>query len=212
MPSYPIELDLRGRRVLVVGLGAVGGRKAAGLVEAGAAVVGVDPGAGVVAPPGVEHRAEPFRAEHLEGIGLAVAAATPGVNRRVVEEARARGVWVNAASEPDLGDFAVPAVWRGGPITLTVSTAGASPALARTLRDRAAAAIVGAAPLAALLAELRPVAAARVADPGARRRLLAGWGDPRWLDLWAAGGAEAVRTMLLLSIDRAALGNIALHE
>ena len=43
MPTYPIELDLRGRTVVVVGLGSVGRRKAAGLVEAEARVVGVDP-------------------------------------------------------------------------------------------------------------------------------------------------------------------------
>ena len=51
MPGYPIELDLAGRTALVVGLGAVGRRKAAGLVEAGARVVGVDPAAGAIAVP-----------------------------------------------------------------------------------------------------------------------------------------------------------------
>ena len=85
------------------------------------------------------------------------AAATAAVNRRVVADARRAGVWVCSASDPDAGDFTVPAVWRDGPLTLTVATAGASPALAAALRDRAAEALgPAAAGLAALLAELRP--------------------------------------------------------
>ncbi len=124
MPGYPIELDLRGRRVLVVGLGKVGTRKASGLVEAGAHVLGIDP-RHEVAVPGVEHRPEPFRPEHLEGMSLAFAAATLEVNHEVVESARRMGIWVNAASEPEQGDFLVPACWRSGPVTLAVSTGGA---------------------------------------------------------------------------------------
>src|SRR5271170_4439818 len=136
MPGYPIELDLRGRTVLVVGLGAVGQRKALGLATAGARVIGVDPAARVTIAPPIEVRAEVYRAAHLEGVSLAFAAATPAVNRRVVADARGLGVWVSSASEPGTGDFTVPAVWREGPLTLTVATAGASPALAVALRDR----------------------------------------------------------------------------
>ena len=59
MPGYFLELDLRGKTVLIVGLGVVGRRKAAGLVEAGARVVAVDPAADPAeAPAGVELRAE----------------------------------------------------------------------------------------------------------------------------------------------------------
>ena len=148
-------------------------------------------------PAGVEHRPEAFRPGHLEGMSLAFAAATPEVNREVVAEARRLGIWVNAASEPDSGDFAVPAVWREGLVTLAVSTSGASPALAATLRDRAAAAIAGGPALAALLAEIRPAVLERVADPEARRRLLADWGDGRWLDAIERDGPEAVRAAWL---------------
>jgi siroheme synthase-like protein len=206
MPGYPIELDLRGKTAVVVGLGTVGRRKAAGLVEAGARVVGVDPAIGPEnAPEGVEVRAEPYRDEHLGGASLAIAAATAEVNRRVVADARRMGVWVGSASEPAEGDFAVPAVWRDGPLTLTVSTGGASPALAAALRDRAAGALgPSAAGLVALLAELRPIAMARVAEAGRRRRLLADWADPRWLELWASDGPEAVRDALLRGIAEAA--------
>ena len=80
MSRYPIELDLSGRTALVVGLGAVGRRKAAGLLAAGARVVGVDPSPAVVVPPRIEVRAEPYRAAHLDGASLAFATATPEVN------------------------------------------------------------------------------------------------------------------------------------
>lgn len=203
MPGYPIELDLAGKVALVVGLGTVGRRKAAGLLAAGARVVGVDPSAdpGII-PAGVEVLAEPYRAEHLRGASLAFAAATEEVNRLVVADARAAGLWVNSASLPESGDFTLPAIHRDGPLTLTVSTGGASPALSALLRDRAAAALgPAAAGLAALLAELRPRALAEVSDPSARRNLLASWADPLLLDLYAAEGPEAVRRRLLRAIE-----------
>jgi precorrin-2 dehydrogenase/sirohydrochlorin ferrochelatase len=192
MPGYAIELELAGRTALVVGLGAVGRRRAASLLTAGARVVGVDPAPDSV-PEGVELRAEAYRANHLRGASLIFAAATPTVNRQVVDDARGAGIWVHSASDPNTGDFHVPAVWREGGLTLTVSTAGASPALAGALRDRAAAALGPAAGgLAATLGRLRPLVLARLADPEARRRVLADWTDPRWLDLFARGGPEAV--------------------
>jgi precorrin-2 dehydrogenase/sirohydrochlorin ferrochelatase len=201
--KYPIELDLRGRTVLVVGLGLVGLRKAAGLAAAGARVVAVDPGFGDrEAPEGVEVRAEAYDARQLEGVSLVVTAAPAVVNRQVVADARRAGVWVCSASDPDEGDFTVPAVWRDGPLTLTVSTSGASPALAAALRDRAAEAIgPEAAGLAALLAALRPEVLVRVPDPETRRRLLADWADPRWLDLWRSEGPDAVRRALVRRLD-----------
>jgi precorrin-2 dehydrogenase/sirohydrochlorin ferrochelatase len=201
MPGYPIELDLRGRRVLVVGLGRVGTRKASGLVEAGAQVLGVDPRPDVVIP-GVEHRPEEFRPEHLEGMSLAFAAATTEVNREVVDLAKRRGIWVNAASDPEQGDFLLPASWRSGTVTLAVSTGGASPALAATLRDRAARVMAGAPALAALLAEVRPEVLSRISDPEARHRVLSDWGDGRWLDAVERDGPEAVRDAWLATLDR----------
>lgn len=203
MPGFPIELDLTGRTALVVGLGVVGRRRLEGLRGAGARVLGVDPGWEGQGPSGVEVRAEPYRAGHLQGVALAFATATPEVNRRVVADARAAGVWVGSASDPGSGDLTVPAVWRDGPLTLTVSTSGASPALAAALRDRAATALgANAAGLAAVLAGLRPLVLARLDDPAARRRLLAGWADPRWLDLYATAGPDAVRAEVVRALDR----------
>lgn len=203
MSGYPIELDLCGRTVLVVGLGAVGRRKATGLLAAGAHVLGIDP-AETDVPAGVEVRAEPYRPAHLEGISLAIAAASPEVNRQVVIDARELHIWVSSTSDPDEGDFTVPAVWRSGPLLLTVSTSGASPALAAALRDRAAEALGPAEGLVAILDELRPEVLARLGDdPDARRRVLADWADPRWLDLWRTDGPGAVRRALVRTMEAA---------
>ena len=202
MPPYPIDLDMTGRSALVVGLGAVGRRKAEGLIAAGARVVGVDPGP-IGTIEGVEVRKEAYDSAHLRGISLAFAAATPEVNRRVVLDAGAAGIWVNSASEPESGDFSVPAVWRDGPIALSVSTSGASPALAALLRDRASAAIgPGAAVLANVLMDLRRDLLASVADPSERRRLLASWADPSWLEMAEDRGREAVEAALKATVPR----------
>src|SRR5262249_37370247 len=129
---------------------------------------------------------------------LVFAAATEAVNREVVRDARAAGVWVNSASEPSAGDFMLPAAWRDGPLLVTVSTTGSSPALAAALRDRAAAALGPAAGCVALLADLRRAVLARLPDdPTTRRRILTGWADPHWLDRYASEGPEAVRDALL---------------
>jgi siroheme synthase-like protein len=204
MSGYSIELDLRGQTVLIVGLGTVGRRKAAGLIAAGARVVAVDPAARLKdIPEGVEVRAEAYQAEHLFGVRLAFAAGPPDVNAQVVADAKEAKVWVNVANNSNVGDFTVPAVWCAEGLKLTVSTSGASPALAAALRDCAVEALGHAAPgLVALLGELRPSVLTRLSDPEARRRVLADLANPRWLNLFAAEGPEAVREEMRRIIER----------
>ncbi|MGC1718585.1 MAG: NAD(P)-dependent oxidoreductase, partial [Isosphaeraceae bacterium] len=144
MSGYPIELKMEGRTVVVVGLGPVGRHKAAALVAAGARVIGVDPAAGnleLATLAGIEVVAQPYQAEQLHGASLVIAAGPAEVNGRVVADARRIGAWVCSTSDPEGGDFIVPAVWTSGPLVLTVSTSGARPALAAALRDRAAQAL-----------------------------------------------------------------------
>lgn len=200
MRGYSINLNLNGRTVLVVGLGRVGRRKARTLREAGARVIGVDPAAGSLDPDavsGIELVAESYSSQHLQGVCLVIAAGPAEINRQVVADARRMGVWVCSSSEPEEGDFTVPAVWTSGPLVVAVSTSGASPALARVLRDQAAAALgPAAAGLTELLAELRPLVLERLADPLARRRVFEKWAEPRWLSLWTEQGPDAVRQAL----------------
>lgn len=142
MPLYPLQLNVRGRRCVIIGAGRVAGRKAAGLTECGADVLVVAPQAGegvkTLADTGrITWLPEAYRAAHLDGARLAFAATdSPAVNAQVTRDAQARGVLVCDASDPDAGDFVSPAVVRRGALTLTASTEGASPTLAAVVRER----------------------------------------------------------------------------
>jgi precorrin-2 dehydrogenase/sirohydrochlorin ferrochelatase len=136
MSDYPILLNIEGRLCVVVGGGAVGLRKARGLLAAGARVRLVDPEPADV-PQGVEQVLRPYRDGDLEGAALAFAASSVReVNAAVTAEARRRGIPVNVADAPLEGDFTVPAVRRRGGVTVAVGTGGESPALAAILAER----------------------------------------------------------------------------
>lgn len=199
---YPVFLDLRGRRCLVVGGGAVAGRKVQGLLAAGARVRVVAPALG----EGLRAQAEAseievaergFEPSDLDGTALAfVATSDPAVNRRVVDEARARGVWVNAAETPEAGDFHVPAVVRRGAVAVAVSSAGAAPALAAWVRDRLAADLpAGLEALARVLGALREMAppGRRLSGEAQRALLDAGVLDDLAREDWDAAEEKMVR-------------------
>ncbi|MCU0259552.1 MAG: bifunctional precorrin-2 dehydrogenase/sirohydrochlorin ferrochelatase [Ilumatobacteraceae bacterium] len=163
--GYPVVLDLRGVLVLVVGAGPVGVRKVEGLVAAGAAVRVV--ATRVTGPLDrstvVEVRERAFDPVDLDGVRLVVTATgDAAVDAEVAGAARERGLWVNAADQAEDCGFILPAVARAGTLTIAVSTDGASPALARRLRDHCAALLTPAVvELAeALRAERRAVQAA----------------------------------------------------
>jgi siroheme synthase-like protein len=122
---------------VVVGGGAVAARKARKLIQAGAEVVVVSP---EVLPElvdmSVEVHERPYEYGDLEGADLAFAATdSREVNAAVAREAKARGVRSNVADRPAEGDFAVPSTLRRGGLQVAVSTGGASPTLARRIRN-----------------------------------------------------------------------------
>jgi precorrin-2 dehydrogenase/sirohydrochlorin ferrochelatase len=139
--ELPIFLNTDDLLAVVVGGGRVGRRKAQNLLAAGARVRVVDP---MTSPADILHdrlewRCEPYADGHLEGSRLVFTAATPGVNEQVHADARKRGLFVCRADSAYEGDFATPATLvRGSRFRIAVSSGGASPTLARRIRDRLA--------------------------------------------------------------------------
>ena len=138
-PHYPVNLELRDQPVLVVGAGAVAARKVAGLLEAGATVTVVAPHAvdELRDNPSVRWHERPYqRGEAASYRVVVTATGDPEVNAQVARDAKATGVPVNSADDPDNCTFTLPAVVRMGDIQITVSTAGRSPAFAAWLKSR----------------------------------------------------------------------------
>lgn len=126
----PIAMDVEDKLCLVVGGGKVAERRVRTLLEAGARVRVAAPVIGFSAE-NLEYLREPFIPEHLEGVILAIAATdSPEVNEYVSLESGLRGIPVCDACSHTRGDFVVPSVIRRGDLLISVSSGGASPALA----------------------------------------------------------------------------------
>jgi siroheme synthase-like protein len=141
MGFYPIFLELRQRRCVVIGGGAVAQRRIEGLRAAEANVTAISPTITdallkLVAEGALRHVARAYEAGDLAGYDLAlVATGDRLVNQAVFVEARERGVWLNAADDPENCDFILPAVVRRGELSVAISTGGGSPAATRVIRE-----------------------------------------------------------------------------
>ena len=142
-PSYyPVFLKVGGRKCVVVGGGEVALRKVRAFLECGASVEVISP----QLCPGLEQLSDNgkidvlprrYQPGDLRGALVVIAATDDGaVNREVVKEARRGGVLANVVDDAEGSDFIVPSRLQRGNITIAVSTAGSSPALARKIRTR----------------------------------------------------------------------------
>jgi len=138
--GLPVNLVVRGRRVVVVGGGRIAARKIEPLLDLGADVVVVAPAFG----PQVRAYAEAgrcetiereFRAADLDGAWLALTATDdPAVSAAVYAAGEAARVWVNSADDPANCSFTMMSVIRRADLVVAVGTGGRSPALAAYLR------------------------------------------------------------------------------
>jgi siroheme synthase-like protein len=169
---YMACLDVAGRRCVVVGGGAVGFEKAAGLASCGALVTVVSPELhDSFAELEVDWVARRYESGDLDGAFLViVATGDREVDEAVWRDAEGLGKLCNVADVPELCNFILPAVHRQGPIAVAVSTGGASPALAKRLRSEIAE-LVGPehAELAEELRAMRPEVKKRFATYEERR-------------------------------------------
>ena len=137
MKYYPAFLDLTDKKAVVIGGGKVAERKVRGLIKAGASVKVVSPSL----TAGLERLSEKgkvscvrrnYKKGDLKGAFIVIAGTSSGeINKRVARDA---GRLVNVVDSPSDGDFIVPSVVKRGPLTVAVSTEGASPAVSRAVR------------------------------------------------------------------------------
>ena len=145
IPFYIACLKLSGRRCVVIGGGDVGLEKVEGLLACEGEVTLIAPYAvGPLRELASEgsirwERREYAGAEDLEGVFMAIAATDDtDVNIRVYDDAERRAMLVNVVDVPPLCNFILPAIIRTGPLAIAISTAGASPALAKRIRNEIA--------------------------------------------------------------------------
>ena len=142
MPEYyPVYLNLTGKRCVILGGGTIAQGKLAALRDAGADITLISP----ECTDGIKRAAQrghitlvqrEYQTGDLDGAFIAVAATNVWhVNRAIYEEAEERGVLLNVVDDPDQCTFIAPSIVRRDPITLAISTGGASPALARKMRE-----------------------------------------------------------------------------
>lgn len=135
--QFPVNLNLHGRPVLVVGGGRIALRKVEQLLMADAEVT-------VLSPMFVEEFTSlpvtlvqrEYESGDIDAFRLVITATgnTP-VNQQIFDECEVKGIWINSADDPDRCAFTLPAALRRGDLMVTVSTGGASPALASWLRS-----------------------------------------------------------------------------
>ncbi|MDO5536328.1 MAG: bifunctional precorrin-2 dehydrogenase/sirohydrochlorin ferrochelatase [Desulfovibrionaceae bacterium] len=210
MPQYyPVLLSLTGLSCLVLGFGEVGRRKVEMLLPAepasllvldpcdpspeGAALLERAAAAGIV----VRLSKEPFGEAALEGMTLVfTCSGDHELNARVAALCRERRILCNCTDNPPAGSFHVPVVVRNHPLTATLSTDRASPALSRRWKGELAAFLAPKAPLAALMGRLRPLVLALGAPSDANRELFRRLASPELEKALAKGDAERAATFL----------------
>lgn len=139
-PSYyPVFLDIDGKTCVVIGGGEVALRKVNTLLENGAKVEVISPGLcpELAANREINISRRAYRPGDMAGAFLAIVATdNRETNHQIALEGRRRGVLVNVVDDAEYSDFILPSLVHRGDITIAISTAGKSPALARKLRTR----------------------------------------------------------------------------
>ncbi len=204
-PFYIACLRLQGRRCLVVGGGDVGLEKVEGLLACGAGVTLVAPDAhpalaGLALEGSIEWHRREYQEDDLDGCLIAIAATNDtDVNISVFEGAERRAMLVNVVDVPPLCNFILPAIVRTGPLAVAISTAGASPALAKRMK-REIGELFGEpyAQLAVLLNDARGWAKATLPTYQDRKEFFETIvnGEPDPIELLRAGDVQGVRELI----------------
>ena len=204
-PFYIACLRLTGRRCVVVGGGAIGLEKVEGLLACDGRVVLIAPAAipeleALAGEGSIEWIQREYETGDLEATFIAIAATDDtDVNIHVYNDAEQRAMLVNVVDVPPLCNFILPAIVRTGPLAIAISTAGASPALAKRMKAQIADTYGEPyARLAVLLNEVRGWAKGTLPTYQDRKDFFEGIvnGDPDPIELLRAGDETAVRALI----------------
>ena len=204
-PFYIACLRLTARRCVVVGGGDVGLEKVEGLLACDGDVVLIAPDAieplrELAAEGSIRWEQRGYETGDLDGTFIAIAATNDtDVNIRVFEDAERRAMLVNVVDVPPLCNFILPAIHRTGPLAIAISTAGASPALAKRLKREIGEAYGEPyARLAGLLNEARGWAKGSLPTYQDRKQFFEGIvnGEPDPVELLRRGDEQAVRDLI----------------
>lgn len=141
MSALPLNIDMNGRQVLIVGGGNVAARKLRITLAAGAAARVVSPNVcpeieALAMAGAISTRYGEYTTQDLDGIFLVIAATDNGsVNQQVYADARQNGILAAISDDSAAGDCTFPAILRRGDLTITVSTGGQCPSFASDVRD-----------------------------------------------------------------------------
>jgi precorrin-2 dehydrogenase/sirohydrochlorin ferrochelatase len=200
MVRYPIFLNLEGRRVVVIGAGAVGARKAQSLAEAGARVVVVAPQVDPIfddlaGMANVEIIQTRYSKEYLVGAVLAIAATDDVMlNRQIYADCQKLDVLCNVVDVPELCDFYVPAVVQRGSLQIAIGTDGNCPAYSGHVRRKLEEQFTEAhGRFVQELEQLRKRILHIVPDTNRRKTLLGNLVNDESLDYFVRHGSEAWR-------------------
>jgi precorrin-2 dehydrogenase / sirohydrochlorin ferrochelatase len=205
-PFYIACLKLTGRRCVVVGGGEIGLEKVEGLLACDGEVTVIAPEAEPVLAEyaregSIAWEQRPYAGpEDLEGTFMAIAATNDtDVNIAVYNDAERRAMLVNVVDVPPLCNFILPAIVRMSPLAIAISTAGASPALAKRMKREIEAQFGEPyARLAVLLNEVRGWAKGTLPTYQDRKQFFEGivGGEPDPIALLRAGDEEGVRELI----------------
>lgn len=138
---YPVYLNLADKHCVIFGGGTIAQGKIAALRQSGAEITIISPDA----TEGIKKACKTgdvswierkYQTGDIEGAFIVIAATNvPEVNREIFKECERLGVLLNAVDDPPLCTFIAPSIVKRDPVTLAISTGGASPALARKMRE-----------------------------------------------------------------------------
>jgi len=199
MKTYPIMMDVRGKRVVVIGAGGVGRRKVVSLHQAEALVTLVDPEMpDTLDLPPIAMLKEPYSPEQLEDAAMVfVCTDNRELNARVARDARLAGAIVNAADQNEDCDFFAPATIHDGDVVVAIGTGGASPALSALLKGILKASVpANIGQLADLLSRIRTELRTRLDTHEKRGAVLKRLVSRETIDAFIKEGELAVRAKL----------------